>query len=117
MNPNLLQGGTLSSELRLNFGVDQSAGRRQLDRPQQIAAKNLERAVDITQVGTEKHAHRDVEYFREEAAVQRIVPLQPKPGHDIEMIDKRREERDVADIELAVGIHEHHVIADRCPKS
>src|SRR5215212_1079784 len=59
MDPNLLQSCPLSARLGLDLGVDQRSRRGEWQLSQEVAAKELEGAVDISQVNTEQHPHRN----------------------------------------------------------
>jgi hypothetical protein len=59
----------------------------------------------------EQDPNRDIEHRRENAAMQRIRALHAKASDDIKSANKWREQADVGDVELAVGVHEHDEIA------
>ncbi len=42
-----------------------------------------------------------------------IVALHPESGDDVELPNEGGKQRQIGDVELAVGVHEHHEVAGR----
>src|SRR5215212_9820035 len=61
----------------------------------------------------EQYPHSQIEYLGEQSPMERIVSLQSHTGHDVKLADKRRQERDIGYVELAVRIHEHDEVTCR----
>jgi hypothetical protein len=117
MHTDLFDRRGLAASLGLDFGIDQRSWRRKLHRSKQIAAKDLKRAVNVIEVDAEKHPDRQIENLRKKPPVERVVPLQSEAGDDVELSNVGREQADIRDVELPVGVHKHDEIAGCGPKS
>jgi hypothetical protein len=111
VNTDLLESDPLSSRLCLNLGIDKRPWSRQIQAPEEIPAKELERAVDVTEMDAKKDPHADIERLGEYPAMHGVAAFHPKSGDDVIVSGKWRQKLNIADIELAIGIHEHHEIA------
>ena len=79
----------------------------------EVAAKELEGAVDVSQVDPEQHPHRNIEHLGKHSPVQRIAPLHAKTGDDVVLAREGHQQAQIADVELAIRIHEHDEVAGR----
>jgi hypothetical protein len=77
-------------------------GERQ--RLHQLAAHELERAVDVAQGQVEEAAHEHVPGGGIDGAVGRVGPVHPVAGDDVRRRRERREARELAEVELQVGV-------------
>jgi hypothetical protein len=116
MHAYLLQACPLATRLGLDLGVDQRTRRGEWQSAQEIAAKELEGAVDISQVDTKQYPHRNIEHLGKHAPVERIAPLHAKTGDDVVLAGEGRQQAKIADVELAIRIHEHDEVAGRSRK-
>jgi hypothetical protein len=117
MHAHLLQACPLATRLGLDFGIDQRARRSEWQPAQEIAAKELEGTIDISQVDAKQYPHRNIEHLGKHSPVQRIAPLHAKTGDDVVLAREGHEQAQIADIELAIRIHEHDEVAGRSCKS
>ena len=78
-----------------------------------LAAEELEGTVDVADRHVEECPYEVVPRLGDEAAMQRVLPVDAITGHDVDALDPWQEALELVEVELVVGVGEEHEVHPR----
>jgi len=104
--------------LEIQLGIEQRRSREQRRRVlEHPAAHQLEATIDIARADAVEEADQQVEHTRDDQAITGVGTASPPPGRQVGVRHQAGDRGQVGRIELAVAVHEGHVVAAGRPQA
>ena len=102
-----------ATELHHELGVDHCAHALEIDPVEEVATKQLERAVDVAHRNVEEDSDDGIPSLGHDTPNQRVLAIHAEPGDDVDSVDPRQEALELVEVELVVGVREEDEVLGR----